>query len=65
MSELVREGLRLIEDKENEREAALAGLRRAIDIGWQQSERGEVLSGPKVFDEIRQLSNSRRRKAAG
>src|SRR4051812_29040689 len=49
-SEVVREGLRLME----ERDAALAQTRRAIEEGWQQSERGEGRDGEQVMQEMRQ-----------
>ena len=39
-------------------------IRREIEIGWQQSERGEVVDGPSVFAEIRTMSE-RRGAAAG
>lgn len=64
VSEVVRDGLRLIEERERDRDAELAGIKQAIELGWQQSQRGEMVSGPEVFDEIRRLSNSRRRKAS-
>jgi antitoxin ParD1/3/4 len=49
-SEVVREGLRLME----ERDAALAGTRRKIEAGWQESERGEGRDGDEVMKELRQ-----------
>jgi antitoxin ParD1/3/4 len=58
-SEVVREGLRLLE----ERDYRLANLRSEIELGWQQSERGELVDGPSVFAEIRRMSKERRRAA--
>ena len=60
-SEVVREGLRLLEERD-EQQANLAELQRDVEAGWQQSERGEVVDGPTVFAEIRQLSKTRRSK---
>jgi len=59
-SEVVRDGLRLLEERER------AQLRQDIEMGWQQSEGGDVVDGPSVFAEIRELSRSRRpvRKSA-
>ena len=57
-SEVVREGLRLLEDREKQR--SLTQLRQDIEAGWQQSERGEVVDGPSVFAEIRKISKARR-----
>ena len=51
-SEMVREGLRLLEEKEATREAVLEDLRRKIAVGMAQAERGELLDGDQVFDEL-------------
>jgi antitoxin ParD1/3/4 len=59
-SEVVREGLRLLEEREQTRETALEGLRAKIRRGIEQADRGEVLDGDTVFEEIRQLSARRR-----
>lgn len=59
-SEVVREGLRLLEEREQAREAALAELRAKIRRGAEQAESGELLDGEAVFEEIRQLSARRR-----
>ncbi len=42
-SEVVRDGLRLIEQRD--RLLAIEELRAKIDVGWQQSERGEERDG--------------------
>ncbi|HWE00766.1 MAG TPA: type II toxin-antitoxin system ParD family antitoxin [Tepidisphaeraceae bacterium] len=62
-SEVVREGLRLLEEREQERLGALSRLRQEIEIGWRQSERGEVNDGAFVFAEIRRESKARRKIA--
>jgi antitoxin ParD1/3/4 len=59
-SEVIREGLRLLEERENTREAALAELRAQLRRGVEQADRGELLDGDAVFEEIRQLSARRR-----
>ena len=51
-SEVVREGLRLLEQHERAREAALDDLRREIAIGLEQARRGELLDGEAVFEEL-------------
>ena len=56
-SEVVREGLRLLE----EREATLAGLRRKVGIGLAQARRGELLDGEEVFRELAVRPSKRRR----
>ena len=62
-SEVVREGLRLLEEREQSREAVMEELLAKIRRGIEQADRGELLDGDAVFDEIRQLS-ARRRSAA-
>jgi antitoxin ParD1/3/4 len=59
-SEVVREGLRLLEERELARATALKELRAKIRRGVEQADRGELLDGEKVFEEIRQLSALRR-----
>lgn len=51
--DVVREGLRLLETREHEREAVLADLRREIAIGLDQAKAGQVRDGESVFAELR------------
>jgi antitoxin ParD1/3/4 len=60
-SEVVREGLRLLEERD-ELQANLDKIQREIEVGWRQSLNGEVVDGPAVFAEIRRLSKARRSK---
>ncbi len=53
-SEVVRAGLRLLEQSEQDREAALAEVRQKIQLGLDQIQRGEVFDGEAVFDELDQ-----------
>ncbi len=59
-SEVVRDGLRLLEEREEQRGQGSGRLRQQIEVGWQQAERGEVVDGPAVFAEIRKMSRARR-----
>lgn len=59
-SEVIREGLRLLEEREQVRELALKELRAKIRRGVEQADRGELLDGDAVFESIRQLSARRR-----
>jgi antitoxin ParD1/3/4 len=51
-SEVVREGLRLLEERERIYEAKLAKLREEIAVGIEQSDRGEVFDGETVIQEL-------------
>lgn len=62
-SEVIREGLRLLEEREQAREAALEEIRAKIRRGAEQADRGELLDGDAVFEELRQLSARRRTEA--
>jgi antitoxin ParD1/3/4 len=59
-SEVVREGLRLLEEREQTREAALEELRARVRRGIERADQGEFLDGDAVFEEIRRLSARRR-----
>jgi antitoxin ParD1/3/4 len=63
VSEVVREGLRLLEQRDEERARGASGIREAIEVGWQQAENGDLVDGPEVFAEIRRLSKARRTRA--
>lgn len=60
-SEVVREALRLLERQEQEREETLKQLKAKLDRGAGQAERGEVIEGDEVFDELREMIEERRR----
>ena len=60
-SEVVREGLRLLKEREELKKLRLAELRKQIAIGSEQADRGEFVDGPQAFAKIRQLSNQRKR----
>lgn len=53
VSEVVRDGLRLLREKEQLFEARLQSLRGEIQKGIDQIERGEVRDGEKVMAELR------------
>jgi antitoxin ParD1/3/4 len=60
-SEVLREGLRLLKEKEDFRETRLAELRRQIAVGIEEADRGEFVPGDSVFAELRKRSAARRR----
>jgi antitoxin ParD1/3/4 len=51
-SEVIRQGLRLLQDQETTRQAHLDRLRAQINFGIDQANRGELLDGEDVFDEL-------------
>jgi antitoxin ParD1/3/4 len=52
-SEVVREGLRLLQERDELRRARLEELRREITKGVEQADRGELMDGEQVFAELR------------
>jgi len=60
-SEVVREGLRLLKEREELKTLRLAELRKEIAMGSKQADRGEFVSGDKTFAEIRRHSAARKR----
>ena len=62
-SEVVREALRLLEQKEKH-ERALKDLRMKLDQGIAQAEAGDLMDGEEVFARLREKSRLRRAKSA-
>jgi antitoxin ParD1/3/4 len=61
-SEVVREGLRLLEDQDRLRAARLQEVGRKIQVGLDQLDRGEGISGDKALKELNRKSAAVRRK---
>ena len=62
-SEVVREGLRLLEEQERNREAAFDALKSKLQRRAARAEKAdpsEFIDGEKVFGEIREMSAVRR-----
>ena len=51
-SEVIREGLRLLEQQEQAREATLSALKGKLKRAASQAERGEVVDGEKFIDKL-------------
>jgi antitoxin ParD1/3/4 len=65
-SEVVREALRLMAERDRLREAQLVKLRAAVAEGIAQADRSELEDADEVFEELRALLRERRaRKSAG
>lgn len=60
-SEVLREGLRLLKDREEMKQMRLAELRKEIAVGSAQADRGEFVDGQEAFTKIRQRSARRKR----
>jgi antitoxin ParD1/3/4 len=52
-SEVVREGLRLLMEREDTKAASLAYLKGALDEGLTDLEEGRVYDGPRVFEQMK------------
>jgi antitoxin ParD1/3/4 len=51
--EAVREGLRLLEQHEQQRDAVLADLRQEIETGVEQAKAGKLTDGRAFFEQLR------------
>ena len=60
-SEVIREGLRLLDDQDRLRAAQLDEVRRKIQTGLDELDRGEGVPGDQVLAELKQKSASLRR----
>lgn len=60
-SEILREGLRLLKEKEELKQLRLAELRKEIAIGIAEADRGLFVDGPEAFAAIRKRSAERKR----
>ncbi len=58
-SEVVREALRLLAEQDRLRDAHLEKQRAALAIGLEQADRGDVLDGPEVVEEMRAFLRER------
>jgi antitoxin ParD1/3/4 len=61
-SEVVREGLRLMMEREILLQKQLVHLNQAIHLGLTQLEKGQGLLGEEAFQDIRALSKDRKSK---
>lgn len=52
-SEVIREGLRLLEEQEQLKQQRLADVRRKIDMGIEQLDRGEGIPGSEARERLR------------
>ena len=52
--EVVREALRLLDERDRLEELRVDALRADLMVGIEQADRGELLDGPAVFDRVRE-----------
>lgn len=62
-SEILREGLRLLKEREELKQLRIAELRKAIAIGTEEARQGKLIDGEAVFAEIRKKSQEARRRS--
>lgn len=62
-SEVLREGLRLLKEREEIKRLRLAELRKEIALGGEQADRGQFVDGPAVFAKIRKRSAQRKKRS--
>ncbi len=61
-TDVVREGLRLLQDQDRQRAARHQELRDMVQVGLDQARRGEFIAGDVVFEEIERELNEQERK---
>ena len=61
-SEVVREGLRLLQEQEEIRRVKLAALKRDIQEGIEELDRGEGIPATKVFAQMKKKATAMRKK---
>lgn len=64
-SEILREGLRLLKEREELKQLRLAEVRKEISIGTEEARQGKVIDGEAVFTEVRKKSQEARRRRRG
>lgn len=55
-SEVIREGLRLLDDQDQLRELHLAEVRKKIQLGLDELDRGEGIPGEEVYAQMKAKS---------
>jgi antitoxin ParD1/3/4 len=55
-SEVIREGLRLLDDQDRIREVRLNEVRKKIETGLDQLDRGEGMPGDQAYAQMKQRS---------
>ena len=61
-SEVIREGLRLLQERDQRQQIRLEQLRREVELGWQQAQSGNLLDGARSMNQVMRRVECRRRK---
>jgi antitoxin ParD1/3/4 len=64
-SEVVRAGLRLLEQEDELRETRLAAVRAEVQAGIDQAERGELVDGEEAMARVKKRAAAKKRNAKG
>lgn len=62
-SEVVREGLRMLRHREELQQKQVERVRARIEKGWQESQRGEVVSDTEAREHVERRVAQRRTRA--
>lgn len=62
-SEVVREALRLMGERDRLRDIRLEELRKEIQVGIDQADRGQLTPGEEVFRQLRRRNEELKKKA--
>ncbi|OIO05904.1 MAG: hypothetical protein AUJ52_13025 [Elusimicrobia bacterium CG1_02_63_36] len=62
-SEIIREGLRLLKEREDMKSLRVQEFRKELSVGIEQADRGRFVDGEKAFQKIRKKSRGRKRRA--
>jgi len=63
-SEILRDGLRLLKEREDRKKFRLEEFRRELAIGIEQADSDQFVDGEKVFQKLRKKSEERKHKTA-
>jgi antitoxin ParD1/3/4 len=63
-SEIIRDGLRLLKEREDVKKFRLDEFRKELAVGIEQADRGQFVDGEKAFQKLRKKSEERKHKAA-
>lgn len=64
-SEVVRAGLRLLEQEDELRETRLAAVRAEVQAGIDQAERGELVDGEEAMARVKKRAAAKKRSVKG